>query len=174
MGSIEGGSLLPELDEAQRALMQALEEACAVDIEKANTGELIRIEEQLNTASKAAKEAVSIRLRQRSEGPKPDSEPARLGEALRVFDDPQGKRWRVFAVHPSAATTEKKSLPERYRSGWLAFESADEMRRAAPIPPDWTGLSIEGLRTVWNKAESAPKRVNRINVPDLPVGRIKP
>ena len=169
MGAIDEDSLQPELDEAQRALMQALEEACASDIEKADTGELIRIEGQLDTASKAAKEAVSIRLRQRNQGAKP-GEAGKSGDTQRVFDDAQGKRWRAFAVHPSAATTDRKSLPERYRAGWLAFESADEMRRVAPIPASWTELSIEELRAVWNAAETAPKRVPSIGA----VGKLKP
>lgn len=167
MGSIDDDSLQPELDEAQRALMQALEEACASDIEKADTGELIRIEEQLDTASKAAKEAVSIRLRQRTQGTKAD-ETSKPGDALRLFDA-EGRRWRVFAVIPSAATTERKSLPERYRTGWLAFESAEEMRRVAPIPSGWTRLSIDELRAVWQTAEAAPKRT-----PSIAAGKLKP
>lgn len=161
MGSIDDDSLQPELDDAQRALMQALEEACATDIKTADTGELIRIGGQLDTASKAAREAVSIRLRQRNQGAEP-GEGSKPTEALRVFDDAQGRQWRAFAVHPSSATTERKSLPERYRAGWLAFESADEMRRVAPIPSGWAGLSVDQLRAVWNTAEAAPKRVTAI------------
>ena len=172
MGSIDEGSLQPELDEAQRALMQALEEACASDPINADTGELIRIEEQLDTASKAAKEAVSLRLR-RNQLEQPVRQADQRLNTHRTFEDAQGKRWRVFAVYPSEATTDRKSLPERYRSGWLAFESADEMRRTAPVPSNWTGLSINELRALWNKAEVAPKRVNRIDVAGLPVGKLK-
>ena len=40
-------SLQPQLDEAQRAMVVALEEACAADLAKLDTPELIRIEESL-------------------------------------------------------------------------------------------------------------------------------
>ena len=60
-------SLEPKLQLAQQALDTALEEACGVDVSKANTGELIRIEETLEIAHKAAKEVVSVRLRRRAE-----------------------------------------------------------------------------------------------------------
>jgi len=58
-------SLEPKLALAQQKLDTALEEACGVDVHKANTGELIRIEETLALAAEAAKEVVSVRLRRR-------------------------------------------------------------------------------------------------------------
>lgn len=36
-------------------------------------------------------------------------------------------------------------LASEYRSGWLVFESADERRRLAPIPPGWERLSEGSL-----------------------------
>ena len=60
-------SLEPKLNEAQEALDRALEEACGVDVKKANTGEMIRIEESLAIAAAAAKEVVSVRLRRREQ-----------------------------------------------------------------------------------------------------------
>jgi hypothetical protein len=60
-------SLEPKLAHAQQALDKALEEACGVDVHKANTGEMIRIEETLEIARAAAKEVVSVRLRRRAQ-----------------------------------------------------------------------------------------------------------
>ena len=59
-------SLEPRLTAAQQALDAALEKACNVDVHKANTGEMIQIEETLQIAANAAKEVVSVRLRRRS------------------------------------------------------------------------------------------------------------
>ena len=59
-------SLEPHLTIAQEALDAALEKACKVDVHKANTGEMIQIEETLQIAANAAKEVVSVRLRRRS------------------------------------------------------------------------------------------------------------
>ncbi|MGH7637811.1 MAG: hypothetical protein ACREOK_09165 [Gemmatimonadaceae bacterium] len=50
--------LQPALDKAQKALEVALEEACGLDLSKVDTGELIRIEETLVSAHRAAKDAV--------------------------------------------------------------------------------------------------------------------
>jgi len=60
-------SLEPQLAHAQEALDNALEQACGVDVRKANTGEMIQIEETLQIAANAAKEVVSVRLRRRSQ-----------------------------------------------------------------------------------------------------------
>lgn len=64
--SMPRDSLEPKLAIAQQALDKALEQACGVDVRKANTGEMIRIEETLEIAHNAAKEVVSVRLRRRS------------------------------------------------------------------------------------------------------------
>jgi len=66
-------SLEPKLEIAQRALDTALQEACGVDVRKANTGEMIRIEETLEIATNAAKEVVSVRLKRRSRRAQGDS-----------------------------------------------------------------------------------------------------
>jgi hypothetical protein len=163
---MESESLQPLIDEAQKALGMALDEACAVDAEEVDTGELIRIEESLALAIKAAKEAVSLRLRRRNQRaaaagqPQSKSEPAEESPtaAHRIFDDIRGKRWHAFAVHPSSATVGRAALPESFRQGWLVFESIDEMRRVAPIPDKWQELSIDDLRLLCHKAGAAPKR----------------
>ncbi len=57
--------LQPALDEAKATLQEALDDACTSDVERANTGELIRIEEVLAIANDAAKRAISVKRRMR-------------------------------------------------------------------------------------------------------------
>ncbi len=42
--------------------------------------------------------------------------------------------------------------------GWLAFESAHDRRRLAPVPPGWDGLSDAELEALCAKAIEAPPR----------------
>jgi hypothetical protein len=158
--TMESESLQPQLDVAQHSLEKALAEACGVDLRQIDTGELIRIEETLATASKAAKDAVSVRLKLRSRRMREQRAPADDARraSQRIFDDIRGKRWHVYAVHPSIATAERVALPEGFRDGWLTFESADEMRRVAPIPEGWEELPIDDLRQLCYKAPATPKR----------------
>ncbi len=158
--------LRPTLDEAQRALRTALDEAGGVDVRKVDTGELIRVEETLAVASEAAKQAVSVRLKlreQRGKDPVRATVRDESGEKVthRVFEDVRGKRWHAFAVQGSQETAERASLPDSFRSGWLVFESDDELRRVAPIPEKWEELDTDALRELCFKAQAAPRRVNR-------------
>jgi hypothetical protein len=158
---MESEPLQPQLQQAQKALEIALDEACGVDLSEVDTGELIRIEETLASASKAAKDAVSVRLRLRSQRirekrPGPEA-PSDAALTHRVFDDIRGKRWHAYAVQNSTGT-ERAALPESFRQGWLVFEAADELRRVAPIPENWDQLSIEDLRQLCHKAASSPRR----------------
>lgn len=172
MVSVENELLQPYLEQAQRALTTALDEACGVNLSKVNTDELIRIEETLATASQAAKEIVSIRLRRReqraaskSKTPPPPaaSGPVDVIPAIsqRVFDDVRGKRWRVFAFRPTWTTVERAALPESYHEGWLSFEAEDEKRRVAPIPAGWEELPIDELRLLCQRAKRAPRRTSK-------------
>jgi hypothetical protein len=172
MVGVENELLQPYLEQAQKALTTALDDACAVNLRKVNTDELIRIEETLAAASQAAKEIVSIRLRRReqraaskSTTPPPPavSGPVDVIPAIsqRVFDDVRGKRWRVFAVRPTWSTVERSALPESYHEGWLAFEAEDEKRRVAPIPASWEELTIDELRLLCQRAQRAPKRTSK-------------
>lgn len=165
---MESESLQPQLDVAQATLEKALAEACGIDLREIDTGELIRIEETLATASRAAKDAVSVRLKLRTHRtgkPRtktPDVEPR---ATQRVFEDIRGKRWHVFAVRPSVPTAERVALPEAFRQGWLSFEASDEMRRVAPIPDGWEELTIDDLRQLCHKAPSTPKRIQSTEPP---------
>ena len=156
-------SLQPHLDEAQRALDTALQEACKVDVNRATTGEMILIEETLAVAANAAKEVVSVRLRRRTgkRTATPQGEDAPTpGAADRVFDDADGKRWHVFAVHPSVGSVRSGALAEAFKDGWLCFESHDQRRRFAPIPPNWEHLTAEALGALCRSAEQAVRRTD--------------
>lgn len=165
MDFVNGESLEPRMDAAKRVLEQALDVACAVDLDDVDTAEMIRIEETLATATSAAKEVVSLRLRRRarlgSQGKsgEPD-EPDRI-VTHRVFDDFRGKRWHAFAVYPEFANSEPTALPEAYQKGWLAFRSEQEMRRVAPLPSNWNDLSIDELRELCHKAAFVAKKVHK-------------
>jgi hypothetical protein len=170
MATVENELLQPHLEQAQKTLTTALDEACGVDLGQINTDELIRIEETLASATQAAKEIVSIRLRRREQRATSQSAtppvlggPADVIPAIsqRVFDDVRGKRWRVFAVRPTRPTVERSALPESFREGWLSFESGDEKRRVAPIPPGWEELTIDDLRLLCQRAQRAPKRTSK-------------
>jgi hypothetical protein len=175
-------SLQPQIDEAQKALGTALDEACARELDEVDTGELIRIEESLAVAIKAAKQAVSLRLRRRNQRTASDKSAAggsqsqsTAGESPaathRIFDDIRGKRWHVFAVHPSTATVERVALPPSYRDGWLSFKSNEEIRRVAPIPDKWEELSIDDLRLLCYKAGASTSRVKGIDATLEPKSR---
>jgi hypothetical protein len=161
----------PELVEAQQTLQGALAEACAAEVHKANTGELIRVEEVLAIAGEAAKKAVSIRRRMRRDRGTADAAPRKGRQrtteaerteaalpAHRVFVDATGVKWDAFAVHPSSEISNRARLPDPYQSGWLSFDSGTERRRLSPVPDDWRSMSDEALRELCLRAESVPRR----------------
>ena len=163
---METESLRPQIVEAQKALAIALDDACVADVEEVDTGELIRIEESLAVASKAAKDVISLRLLRRNRRARAKGEAETTNESpaatRRIFEDVRGKRWQVFAVHPSTATVELGALPEVFRQGWLTFESGDSVRRVAPIPDNWKDLSTDDLRLLCHKAGTTPTRLYAI------------
>ena len=150
---------------------QALAEACATKSARdADTGELIRVEEMLALASDAARRAIALRRRARQEA---EARPAARGEHgaaaepiadrsspafHRLFDDRQGVRWDVWAVHPETRPPQLSALPGPFQSGWLVFESALEKRRLSPIPSDWQTLPPSELERLRDRAEIAPRR----------------
>src|SRR5581483_5612785 len=118
-------------------LKTALDEACGTNVERANTGELIRIEHVLAIASEAAKEAILVRrrLNQPTDAARPPQSMDGRTMSREVADD-RGMRWTIFEVHPSSSGG-RPSVRERYRDGWLAFDCGAETRRMAPIPSGW-------------------------------------
>ncbi|MDQ3997946.1 MAG: hypothetical protein M3303_13125 [Gemmatimonadota bacterium] len=167
--------LVPELREAERMLETTLEEACATPpASKADTGELIHVDELLELASDAAKRAISLRRRrgadrtQRAERTSMgDVEAAASADAThRTFVDARGVQWDVFAVYPEARLSVHSQLKGTYPQGWLCFDSASEKRRLSPIPQDWQTMSDEQLRQLAEQAEAAASRRSRKSGPE--------
>jgi len=149
---------VPSLERANSVLKEALGEACAADVDRVDTGELIRIEEVLAMATDAAKQAISLRRRSRSDGisDQPPETPPDAGPS-REFTDRSGVHWTAFDVHPSAADA-RTSIREQYRNGWLTFDSNAETRRIAPVPQDWRTMSDDQLVSLCERAEPARRR----------------
>lgn len=78
----------------------------------------------------------------------------------RTVTDPQGRRWLVWAVHPSVSgfrLTPAGVHPD-FVAGWLAFETPDAKRRLAPIPTDWESASEAELLDFLGRATEARRR----------------
>lgn len=150
--------LRPKLQQAQKALEAALDEACETDVTGADGAELIRLEEQLTVAREAARNAIAVvqRLhREQREGDETQS------GAHRVFVDNRGVQWDAFPVYPSRYTPGRSSLPAPYHEGWLSIQCQGETRRLTPIPQGWRGLSREQLCQLLEKAAIATRRTRR-------------
>lgn len=99
----------------------------------------------------------------------------------RRLQDDTGRWWDVWDTRPtiidrragrdrrsggrSRADRRTKSeariaVEPEYRDGWLAFQSGDEWRRLAPIPPEWETLPDAELRALLSQAGGGPARVN--------------
>jgi hypothetical protein len=154
--SEQSHSLRAELERAQSTLKKTLDQACSADLGEADTGELIRIEEVLAIANRAAKDAVSVRRRIAANHAHDDE-----GPASREIEDDRGVRWLVFAVYPLAERSGRSVMRAAYRAGWLSFDCGIEIRRLAPIPVDWDRLSTDELLTLLSTAEPAPRRPSR-------------
>ena len=148
--------LRPKLEQAHEALDAALDEACQVTVESANTAQLIKLEESLTVAREAAKTAITLLRRLHSDQEEADET---RSEAHRVFVDDRGVQWDAFAVYPSPATLGRRSaLPNPYHAGWLSIQCPETVRRLTPIPEGWRKLSREEFCQLLEKAESAPRR----------------
>jgi hypothetical protein len=164
------GSLIPELRDAELTLEHALTEACAAPpASKADTGELIKVEEVLQVASEAAKRAISLRRRRRADKARRASRLA-LGDAEaaasastthRTFADAQGVTWDVFAVYPESRPSAHLQLRGTFQQGWLCFDSGAEKRRLSPIPDDWQRLTEHDLARLLERADVASSKRGR-------------
>jgi len=77
--------------------------------------------------------------------------------AYREFHDADGVRWEVWDVLPNQVTSTLRSrlrLPPELLRGWLAFYSAKEARRLAPIPATWPIMSDADLVAALRRAPS--------------------
>ena len=104
----------------------------------------------------------------------------------RIFTDDRGRTWEVWEVFPEVVerrlNEERRSAPRagpdrrqhvdirfrmapELRNGWLAFQSDEERKRLAPIPPGWSSLDDGALRELAARATLqpvlAPDRVER-------------
>jgi hypothetical protein len=150
-------ALGPALQRAQAILQSALDEVCRTDIGRANTGELIRVEEVLAIANEAAKSAVSVRRRLSTDRASAAQAPTRVASASREIEDERGVHWAAFEVHPATAG-ERPNVREQFRDGWLSFDSENETRRIAPIPVGWQVVAGERLLELLKLAEPATRR----------------
>jgi len=156
--SRDSAELRPQLQEAQATLGDALKEACSMDPSKANTGELIQIEELLAIANESAKKAISVRRRLKKDGTaRSERTPLVTRSSAREFVDAAHVRWTAIAVRPSTS----KSLNAPFQSGWLSFDSGTETRRLAPIPDGWYTMTDQQLAELCKSAQVAPKRIKK-------------
>jgi hypothetical protein len=170
--------LISELREAESLMEQALAEACDSDSpSKVDTGELVRIEEMLEIATDAAKQALALR-RARHEASEPSRArgPAEIGaaeaaasegETHRFVTDESGVKWDVYAVYPEARLSSK--LRGAFQQGWLCFDSGPEKRRLSPIPDNWQKFDSAQLERLFVAAERArPRRGQSGDEPSAP------
>jgi len=87
---------------------------------------------------------------------------------VREFRDEAGAQWVVFFTARSVGRD--RHLPEQYREGWLAFESAlGEKRRLAPVPPDWESLDDRELSALCGQATRQAPRKKEAAAAEAPV-----
>lgn len=77
----------------------------------------------------------------------------RLRMAQRVFVDRDGRSWRVWSTIPAGRSV----LRSEFAAGWLTFESGDERRRLAPIPPEWESANESKLASLCRVAREASR-----------------
>jgi hypothetical protein len=172
-------SLEPALKKAEAELAKRLDEACdeqTDDVSDASVDKLLRLEEELLAAARAADETVRLRrrLEQRDsadEGAasRPDQVvpplPEEAGGRVREFQDRQGRTWRVWEVRPGLVRplTELRRYLGDLVNGWLAFSCLDNdiRKRLAQFPPDWLQMSDRELEALMLRALDAPTRESR-------------
>lgn len=148
----------PRLREAEAELIERLEEACADKpkrVTEESTGELVRLDNALHAAARAADDAVALRRRRRQEAGEA------LPQGLREFVDSRGRPWRVWSVVPGS--TDMERYAGDYRSGWLAFEllDASSRKRLPRYPSDWADLDDRELEKLLESAVEVRQRGRR-------------
>lgn len=127
-----GDPLRPMLREAETDLAERLEEACAKhDVSRETTGELMRLEETLLEAARAAKQAVSVRRRLRSLGaskdgatsaPNGDGAPSAEGDALESRDGSATTTAASAATKPDDEPDSVRDFVDEHRVEWRVWE----------------------------------------------------
>ena len=170
--SVQPDPLQPALEKAQAELAKHLDEACdsdADDVSRASVDELLRLEEELLAAARAADEAARLRRRldQKAGEPAAADRPAgatppppEADGRVREFRDRDGRAWRVWEVRPGTDRPLRHRYLGEYLNGWLAFGCLDnELRKRLPsYPPDWLGRSDRRLQELLDVAVDVPAR----------------
>ena len=125
-----GDPLRPMLREAETDLAERLEEACAKhDVSRETTGELMRLEETLLEAARAAKQAVSVRRRLRSLGASKDgATAASTGDSAATGGDRRGSGNGSATTAAHAATSPDdepdsvRDFVDEHRVEWRVWE----------------------------------------------------
>jgi hypothetical protein len=169
------------LEKAQAELAKHLDEACEThpdDVTHGSVDELLRLEEELLAAARAADEAVRLRRRlgeQRGAGTdRSDATAARQsvapppsesGGRVREFRDHQGVAWRVWEVRPGLGRplSDLKRYLGDYVDGWLAFGCLDnDLRKRLPTyPANWLELPNRELEGLLNRAIDVRRKETR-------------
>jgi hypothetical protein len=181
----ESNPVVPALREAERVADSTLTEACSTALpSQADTGELIHIDELLESASDAVKQAIALRRRRRADEAGREAVRAAMADleaeasadaTHRIFRDAHGTRWDVFPVYPGSRVSAQWHLEAAYSHGWLCFDSASQKRRVGPVPPDWHRLSnaqleqlANGAQVVGPRADHPQQRSGSANRPSSP------
>jgi len=178
--NIDPSDVQPALRRAEADLARHLSEACddydPERIGEESTDELLRLEEELLAAARAADEAVRLRRRMgegresRAAGAAPEPpEDASPGEAVtarvRQFRTASGSEWRVWEVRPGVGGRPRKLelYPADYAKGWLAFEllEGEGRKRLPAFAPDWSTRADADLERLLEEAVDVPKRKSR-------------
>ena len=184
MSETHDDHLTPALEKAKAELAKHLDEACERDPDDAAEGsvdELLRLEEELLAAARAADEAVRLRRQMQERGnaadlpsmtasPSVAPPPADSGGRVREFRDTQNRAWRVWEVRPGVGRplSDLRRYLGDYVNGWLAFGCLDNdiRKRLASYPANWLELSDRDLEGLLNRAadvrrkETRPSNVN--------------
>ena len=103
---------------------------------------------------------------------------------MRIFHDGDGIEWRAWEVKPITRVYLERRVEDRgppadagdpdaepaerrrgdLQAGWVAFESARELRRLYPIPPEWEGLPEERLDLLRRVATQVYRRLDDARV----------
>jgi hypothetical protein len=165
-------SLQPALRKVEDELAKHLDEACEAthgDVSHGSVDELLRLEEELLAAARAADEAVRLRRRLGERGAA--QEPTNRAPAMpledaigrvREFRDRHGRGWRLWEVRPGLGRplAESQRYLGDYVNGWLAFGCLDaDLRKRLPnFPPDWFEMTDAELDALLNRSIDVPTR----------------